>query len=110
MKKILSFIFFLNIISCDSKDIYSSDHSLSLYYRDIGGNNGFISYLDVVAINNYQNKTFSIKQLYNLAKNYVDTVKADRPVSTVTFIGKSPRKSLPNPNDDLFDSKKNILL
>jgi len=59
------------------------------YHRDVIGINDYDTYSDVVAITNYENNTLTAKQLFQIARKYVDTVKANRPVSEVVFMGKN---------------------
>jgi len=75
------------------------------------GNNGFLTYADLLVVENYSNGSMSIREFYEIAKNYIDTVKADRPVSLVQFLGKNSKWQLPD-SDPYYseDQKKYYLL
>jgi len=55
--------------------------------RDEGSNNGWRTYLDNVLIDKNKAKQISIQQYVGIARQYIDTVNADRPVSLLTFYG-----------------------
>ena len=73
--------------------------SVYLYFRAEGSNNECVSYSDDVVLDPYKNGKFTIQQLATIARNYIDTVKADKPVSGVTFIGKRMNSPLPSLDD-----------
>ncbi|MEO6456206.1 MAG: hypothetical protein ABIN97_19170 [Ginsengibacter sp.] len=97
------FYILLSFIMCTTSCLNNSEKEKSrifLYRRDSGSNNGYETYLDLVAITNYNNKSMTIDSFANIAKKYIDTVKANLPVSDVLFIGQKPGHNLPNPNPD----------
>lgn len=108
MKKYF-FILFCVFSSCTTKE-KNNTHQVYLYYRDLGGNNGYVTYMDYVVIDNYEDYIYTIRQLFEIAKKYIDTVKSDKPVSAVTFVGKPYNKSLPKPGWDTYTEQKKRFL
>ena len=109
LKAFLLLNFYLLAASC-SDNSYQATTNLSLYYRYLGSNNGQVSYLDFVVLTNYTNKSKTFRQLYESARHYIDTVNANRPVSSVTFIGQKGNGYLPKPSGELFEEQKKYLL
>jgi hypothetical protein len=62
----------------------------------MGANLGCVTYLDDVVLDKYKDNQFTIKQLSEMARKYIDTVKSDKPVSYVTFLGKRSKVQLPD--------------
>lgn len=93
-------------LSCSGKQNDTARHDIKLYSRDIGNNNGTDRFLDCLVITNYYNKTFTIKQLYTIAKHYRDTAKATLPIASVDFIGQEPGYKLPPPYTEDIDEQR----
>lgn len=103
------FIFFcLEGCVCANK---KSDQKYFRYRRVTNTVNGFKSYLDIVGISNYKNKTTTVDSFVKLAFNYIDTAKADNPIGFVIFIGQKTGECLPKPYPDNYDDQvKNYLV
>ena len=92
----------LMLLSCNNESLNKiNDKETSLnpkirfYYRVIGSNDGYYTYTDYVAVENYINKTYTVKQLEDVALKYSDTAKADAPISSITFVGEKKGTTLP---------------
>lgn len=66
-----------------------------LYYREVSSNNGFVSYIDFLAVEGYENNVYRLKDLLLTSVKYTDTVRSDNPVSMISFVGQPPGKVLP---------------
>lgn len=93
-------------INCYCPD-ENDNHDIRFYYRRTAGTNDYETYMDEFKITNYTNKTVVIKDLYEYAQHYVDTMKANKRIGYVTFIGEKPCETLPNdPAEDPFNTEK----
>jgi hypothetical protein len=101
---IVSFTAVTTSVSCEGHS-GNEKSEIFRYRRNIGSNNGYKTYSDVLAITNYQNKSLTIDSFAKIAKNYIDTVKAEYPVSGITFIGQKKGGHLPPSNPDYYDSQ-----
>src|SRR5688572_950399 len=92
---------FMTLVCCNqtTQVSHTSDKAkqpqIRYYYREIGANNGFYTYTDYLVIENYENRSYSLKDLISFAKIYSDTVKADLPVTGIKFLGEPKGKKLP---------------
>jgi len=96
--------------ACTGEPEIKKKQSILFYSRHVGSNNYINSYFDRLVITNYQNNTLSIGSLYQIAKHYIDTVKADLPVKMVLFLGLKPGGVLPNPKIDYIDEQKKLYI
>lgn len=69
--------------------------SIRMYYRVPGCNDGYCTYGDYLVLENYENNKYSINELAKLANSYIDTAKADFPISAVLFVGEEQGTHLP---------------
>lgn len=101
------------IIFCSNtgcKNQQPGKHEILLYYRDVGDNNHYKTFMDNLAITEYKNKSLTIKQFADIAKSYVDTATGEMPVSSVTFIGQKPGGTLPEGDWSTSDEQKKYLI
>ena len=103
---ILGVVFFLTSC-CDSDKNF---HPLTYYMRSEGDNNGYTTYNDYVAIDNYRDGILTIRQFDSLARLYVDTVNSRQPISHVSFLGKRPCGSLPAAKWDNWDNQRKYVI
>ena len=94
--------------SCASNPAPKQAQKILFYSRGTGSNNGVYAYLDNLVITNYENNIFSIGQFYQIAKQYIDTVKASLPVRSVTFMGLKQGDELPPTSTDYIDEQHKL--
>jgi hypothetical protein len=58
-------------------------------HRNLLGTNDYLTYSDFIAVNNYKNGTMTTDEFYRAAVTYLDSVKAKRPVGSLTFLGEN---------------------
>ena len=102
--RLLGLILAVAIISCGHHSKIKVSN-LYLYRRDWGSNNGKESYIDCLAITNYQAKTITVDSFVKIAQRYIDTIKSDKPVRHLVFLGRSPGDQLPDPNPDYYSDQ-----
>jgi hypothetical protein len=106
---LLSSIVFCSNSGCNPPQ--SGKQEILLYYREVGDNNYYKTFMDNLKITEYKNKSLTIKQFAEIAKNYIDTVRDIMPVSSVTFIGQKPRGTLPEGDwSTLHEQKKYLII
>lgn len=93
--------------SCDNED---KGNKIRYYYRDLLSKNGYETFKDYLVITNYKDGTLTIKQFADIAKSYLDTVKAIKPVDGVTFVGEGRWTKLPKAGWDYFDEQKKYMI
>src|SRR5438552_3499475 len=104
-------LFVLFILSCSNIQTNSAKHSVSFYWRFGGSNGNKISFIDIIALSNYRNKSVTLKYLYDLATTYVDTVKSNFLVIAVTILGVEPGVTLPPATaDNIYDQDKRKII
>ena len=106
-KKILLFLSVVQLFSlnCSNKKL-NLDHKILFYYRIEGNNNGYVTFRDLLIIDNYENQTMTLDSLSKVAQKYVDSVHAPWPVSSVIFVGKKPNGNLPEGSWNTWFSQK----
>jgi hypothetical protein len=117
MRPILFYAVFYTItviISCSSNIITKSKYEIIFYKRDIAGgsDNGILAdttYFDFLIVAGYVDGSLTVNDFYRIATKYIDTVKADRQVSSVTFLGQKPFHELPYPSYNNPISKYRLL-
>jgi hypothetical protein len=72
-----------------------SSHEISFYYRTEGHNGDYLNYSDNLIYSNYKNRVLTAKDLFSIAKHYIDPVKAGGPVGMVNFVGAQEDENLP---------------
>lgn len=95
-------IFVIGISSCECYQQLDPNKEITFFSRQWQGNDGWNTYFDDVLLDKDKAKKMSIKQYVTIAKNYIDTVKADKPVSVITFYGIT---SCRTPIDSTYDYK-----
>jgi hypothetical protein len=104
---LVALFFLIMLISCHSiskKNINAVDTATTIrfYYRDVTAVNEYSSYSDNIIIENYINNKYTVKQLADLASKYIDTAKADLPISGIMFYGEKEGKTLPRGMPKLY--------
>ena len=102
-------IFMLLIFSCHQKKKVLN-HPILFFHRDETETNGYLTFDDYLAITNYENNTMTAKELYEIAKHYIDTVRARRVVSNVTFLGKDIDHPLLEWDSDIYFEQKRYFI
>lgn len=73
-----------------------------------------MGYSDIIKVTNYKNGSVSLKQFYQVALQYIDTIKADKPVNEIYFIGEKAGYTLPTVNNDdqdqFFERRRNYII
>ena len=103
----LNIILFILSTGCclkdaDNKKYLDKNKEIIWYHRESGAINEYETYFDYLMIRNYENMT--IKQFCNIAEKYIDTVKSDKPVSSVTFIRTASFDCVPKYPDSYINS------
>ena len=91
----------LSVESC------KTDETQRLYLRrrlQIDNRNDSAKYEDFLTITNYRTHPKSAMELFNMAKEYIDTVHADREVTAVTFLDLNSTKRIRS-----FDSQMDFV-
>lgn len=85
------------LISCNNNVNVAKESKINLrfYFRDILGHNEYKTYADNLVIENYSNNIYTMNELADIAIRYIDTVKADRHLTGVTFLGEQTNNPLP---------------
>ncbi len=99
----------LSLGACDV-DADKSEHNVRYYYRDEKGINEYYTFSDYLVISNYRDGLYTVQNLVEIARLYIDTVRSKKPVSGITFVGKRSRGTLPKGDWDHFTTKKSISL
>ena len=99
MKNLHTYLICLLLLSsCNNEAPVKSENSTittRFYYRVPGCNDGYCTYDDYLVLENYTNNKHTISELAKLAYDYIDTAKADMPISGITFVGEKPGSRLP---------------
>ncbi|RXK86519.1 hypothetical protein [Filimonas effusa] len=95
----------LELFSCQCSE-NTNEHNLSLYQRNTFGNNGYDTYEDNLVVTNYENKALPFKYFYDVARKYVDSSTAKRPVRFIKFLGQKPCGTMPHPDSDNYHLQK----
>lgn len=113
MKNIRNVSFALMVISSgcclkgtSNNKYIDNNRQVVWYHRESGGINDYFTYYDYFVIKNYDQLT--IKEFSNIAQSYIDTVQADLPVSSVTFIAANSFDCLPAYEDSYIHSDKGL--
>jgi hypothetical protein len=86
-------------------------HMIYFYYRIDGRNGEYLSYTDNLVYSNYENGVITANDLFPIAKQYIDTVKADAPVGAVNFVGLREDESLPKSGwNNKFQQRKYFVI
>lgn len=85
-------LLFSSILFCNC---FYSDQKISFHDRVVLGMNGVSTYLDYLKVENYKDGSFTAKQLCEIANRYIDTVKADKIIKGVIFLGQKNFYKLP---------------
>jgi hypothetical protein len=83
--KIFAFLLFICAIACNRAE---RSQQMIFYHRGEGYKDSAIFYYDYLAITHYNDHPRTAKELYLMARHYVDTVQADHVVRSVTFLAK----------------------
>ncbi len=91
----------------DKENKYKKKIELVLYQRDIMGVPNSIKYADNVQVKNRDISSDSIRldEFIKLGQQYIDTVKADYPVNSITFMKDDIEHELPIPIFNNIDEK-----
>lgn len=111
MNKLVIIIFLIASCNCNintQKKSITDTNFANLYRRDILGGDSSNTFIDYLILNSNSKKGLTVKQLYNFAKNYCDTIKSNLPVSSVTFINVELGQKVPKPYD--YDNIKKCFL
>ena len=92
------FLFVCINISCKNKMEKKPVPQILRYYRVDIGVGSYYTYYDLLRVMNYENNTMFAKDLLNVAFKYLDTVRSDKPVSGINFIGEVHGTTLPPAN------------
>ena len=85
----------LTFVSCThNSNYYKGKSKIIFYYRIRSGINDYSTYDDLLALVNYQRKKIKVSDLYKFALHYVDTIKANLPVSNIDFLDGSSLRPL----------------
>lgn len=76
----------------------NKSHELVYYYTDTAIANGDVSYMCVLVITNHKHGEFTLMELANMAKNYVETTKTKAPIASVDFAFQKHNGCLPDPH------------
>jgi|GEM_PF-2754134 len=80
------------------------------YFRNFGCNNGYCTYTDELAIENYVDNTITVNDLSKIALAYTDTAKTDLPIARISFFGELVGHKLPIPlGKNLFEYSENYI-
>ncbi len=102
MKLFLIFILLAFPSCCFNKE----QPKIEFYSKTAGSNNGFTTYHYNFKISNYKKEAIKLSQLHFFAKKYIDSVKQDKPISLITFIGEPSCTKITNQNEDYFGEVK----
>lgn len=75
----------IHFSSCKCHQQLDPKKDITFLSRDEGSNDGWETYFDNVVIDKNRAKQMSLQQYVSIARHYIDTVNADRPVSLLTF-------------------------
>ena len=106
MRKLFFFVtvnIIIIVIGCSSNLPANIRGEVKLYKRNIGGGsqNGVISdtiNFDYLSITNYVDGSRTVNDFYRIAKDYRDSVKSDKNIGTIIFLGERACCKLPQPS------------
>ncbi len=108
-KKLIYLFMIFTTINCKSEHT-DSNSKILFYHRNILGYEDQ-RYSDFLAISNYDKNRKKAKELYEIAIKYIDTVKANKVVNSITFMAKDvDRPELYWDSEIWGDEKKNCIV
>lgn len=101
MKSVIICSFLLPFLcnSCRTDCVYYGnkvDQEVFEYAKAGYGVGQYFTYEYYLVFTNFENDKITIKELVNLSENFLDTVKIDRPVADIIFLGQPPKKCIPD--------------
>jgi hypothetical protein len=80
----------------------SDRFKIRYYYRDFTSHNDYVAYIDNFIIENFIDRKYSIRELEEFAKVYIDTVHSDNPICAIKFYAEKKDEKLPEGVPQLY--------
>ncbi|MBK8712285.1 MAG: hypothetical protein IPL97_10505 [Niastella sp.] len=97
-------LYTLSKFICFNKD---ASPKVSFYTRNYtGGYDRDTTYYPELKISNYRDGEYSVNELFQLAKSYLDTLHNKSKIGGVVLYGEAPCKKMPTPNSWTIDEFK----
>lgn len=89
----------------------NSDKKEIFYYsKHVIGIDNYFTYSCSIVITNYENKSMTVKDFWDIALKFLDTIKFDKQISNVLFLGQVKDGYLPDTNYCFNDEERKFAI